>query len=200
MFATRLGPACGLLYVVLLFGGASSGVEALIPLELAGLILFIPFAAYVASIIQRVDGHGWLGATVLGAALVDVTIKLGSAAASLAAENTVEGSPVDTALHDMNSASFILTMYPLALFTGAIALAGLSSGAVPRWLAWFAALTAVALAVNGSFLSAEFGPAFLLFLLWTVTASVTLLVRAPVGRVRLGAQSAPRLATHRRPV
>jgi hypothetical protein len=184
MIATRLGPVCGLLFVFLLFGGASSGVEALIPLELAGLILFVPFAAYVASLVRKADPDGWLAATVLGAAVVDVALKLGSAAASLAADNTVEGAPIDTALHDMNSASFILTMYPLALFTAGIALAGLTYGAVPRWLAWFAAATAAALVVNGSFLGAEFGPGFLLFLVWTVTASVTMLLGTRAGRSR----------------
>jgi hypothetical protein len=184
MITTRLGPACGLLFIGLLFGGATSGVEALMPLELVGLVLFVPFAAYVAAVIRRAEPHGWLAATVFGAALVDVTIKLGSAAASLAAENTAEGSPIDTALHDMNSASFVLTMYPLALFTGGIALAGLMFGAVPRWLAWFAAVTAAALVVNGSFLDTESGPAFLLFLLWTVAASVTMLLGARRSRSR----------------
>jgi hypothetical protein len=42
----------------------------------------------------------------------------------------------------------------------------------------FAVNIAPALLVNGMFLDAEFGPAFLLFLLWTAIASVVLILRA----------------------
>jgi hypothetical protein len=51
------------------------------------------------------------------------------------------------------------------------------SGVLPRWLAVGSAATAAALAVNGCFLGASFVPALLLFLAWTLVASVHL-VRA----------------------
>jgi hypothetical protein len=77
----------------------------------------------------------------------------------------------------MNNASFILTMYPLAVVAGAAAIVVLRTHVLPRWLGWLAAATAVALLANGFALDAEFGPAFLLFLLWVVATSVVLLVR-----------------------
>lgn len=178
MISNRVGAACGLLYAVLLFGSEAVGAKQV---AVAALVLFIPFAAYLAHVLRE---GAWIANAVFGAAILDTAIKLGSGAASLAAENTVDGSPLDKALHDMNSASFILTMYPLALIAGGAAYVGLSTGALPRWLSWFAAVTAVALVVNGSFLDSEFGPAFVLFLAWVVIASVTMLVRPRAAAAR----------------
>ena len=64
----------------------------------------------------------------------------------------------------------------------AVAVVTLTTGVLPRWLGWLAAVTAPLLLVNGMFLDAEFGPAFLLFLLWTLLASVVLTVRSSASR------------------
>lgn len=175
----RLAASFGALYVVLLFGGSATGIDALMPLELAALVLFVPFAAYLFSVLRAAEGDGgWLAPTVLGAALVDTTIKLSSAAPGLAAKDLREGSQLDLVLHDINGASFILTMYPLAVLTGASAIVILATRVLPRWLGWSGAATAAALALNGSFLESEFGPAFLLFLAWTLATSLVLVRRA----------------------
>ncbi len=71
----------------------------------------------------------------------------------------------------------------------AIAIVTLKRHALPRWLGWLAAVAAPLLIVNGMFLDAEFGPAFLLFLLWVLLASVVLTVR-PSG-VRFHAEPVP---------
>jgi hypothetical protein len=179
----RLAASFGALYVVLLFGGSASGIDALMPLELAALVLFVPFVAYLYSVLRRAEGEGgWLAPTVLGAGLLDTAIKLSSAAPALAARDLREGSQLDTLLHDINNASFVLTMYPLALLAGASAIVILSTGVLPRWLGWSGAATAAALAANGSFLEAEFVPAFLLFLAWTVATSLVLVRRAGAAR------------------
>ena len=49
---------------------------------------------------------------------------------------------------------------------------------LPRPFGRFGAIVAPALLVNGTFLDAEFGPAFLLFLLWTILTSAVLTRRA----------------------
>jgi Domain of unknown function (DUF4386) len=167
----RIGAGCGLLFAALLFGAEAIGAKQV---AVAALVLFVPFAAYLADVLRE---GGWIATAVFGAALVDVTIKLGSGAAALAAENTAEGSALDTALHDMNNASFILTMYPLAVVAGGAAYVGLRTGALPRWLGWFGAAASAALVVNGSFLGSENGIGFVAFLAWVLAASVTMLVR-----------------------
>jgi hypothetical protein len=78
----------------------------------------------------------------------------------------------------MNSVAFIATMLPLSVLLAAAAIVILRTRPLPQWLGWMAALIAPALLVNGMFLDAEFGPAFLLFLLWTAITSVVLTLRA----------------------
>ena len=176
----RLGAASGALFVVLLFGPSSSGSDSTIVLvlELIGLLLFIPFLGYLWSILREAEGPGgWLATTAFGAGLVDVTIKLGSLAPGKVADDFAETTPTHKALEDMNSVAFIVTMLPLGVFMAALAVITLKTRVLPRWLGWLAAVTAPLLLVNGMFLDAEFGPAFLLFLLWTLLASVVLTVR-----------------------
>ena len=183
----RLGAASGALFVVLLFGPSSSGSDAAIitVLELIGLLVFIPFLGYLCSVLRAAEGPGgWLATTAFGAGLVDVTIKLGSLAPGKAADNYGDATAIHKALEDMNSVSFIATMLPLSVLMAAVAIVTLKTGALSRWLGWLAAVAAPLLLVNGMFLDAEFGPAFLLFLLWTLLASVVLTVRPSGVRAR----------------
>jgi hypothetical protein len=188
----RLGAASGALFVLLLFGPSSSGSDStvVIVMELLGLLLFIPFLGYLWSVLHDAEGPGgWLATTAFGAGLVDVTIKLGSIAPGEAANDFGDATPIHKALEDMNSVTFIMTMLPLGVLMAAVAGITLKTRVLPRWLGWLAAVTAPLLLVNGMFLDAEFGPAFLLFLLWTLLASVVLTVR-PRG-VRVHAEPIP---------
>jgi hypothetical protein len=176
----RLGAASGALFVVLLFGPSSSGSDSTIVLvlELIGLLFFIPFLGYLWSVLREAEGPGgWLAITAFGAGLVDVTIKLGSIAPGKAADDFGEATAIHKALEEMNNVAFIATMLPLSVLTAAAAIIILKTAALPRVLGWLAAITAPLLLVNGMFLDADFGPAFLLFLLWTLLASVVLTVR-----------------------
>lgn len=176
----RLGAVCGALFVVLLFGPSSSGSDStvVIVLELLGLLLFIPFLGYLWSVLREAEGPGgWLATTAFGAGLVDVTVKLGSLAPGKVADDFGDATPIHKALEDMNSVAFIVTMLPLGVLMAAVALISLKTRVLPLWLGWLAAVTAPLLLVNGMFLDAEFGPAFLLFLLWTLLASVVLTLR-----------------------
>ena len=195
----RLGAATGALFVVLLFGPSASGSGStiVIVLELIGLLLFIPFLGYLWSVLREAEGPGgWLATTAFGAGLVDVTVKLGSLAPGKVADDYGEATPIHKALEDMNSVAFIVTMLPLSVLMAAVALIALKTGVLPRTLGWLAAVTAPLLLVNGMFLEAEFGPAFLLFLLWTLLASVVLTVRSagsPSSAQQLEASRSPQL-------
>jgi hypothetical protein len=176
----RLGAASGALAVVLQFGLSSSGSDSqiVVALELIGLLLFIPFLGYLWSVLREAEGPGgWLSATALGAGLVGVTMKLASIAPGWAARDFGDATAIHQGLERMNEAAFIAQMLPDGVMLAAIGILTLKTRALPRWLGWLAAVAAPLLVVNGMFLDADFGPAFLLFLLWTLLASVVLTVR-----------------------
>jgi hypothetical protein len=185
----RLGAISGVLFVVLLMGPSSTGSDAkvIMVLELIAMLLFIPFLGYLYGVLRRAEGEGgWLSATAFGAGLVDLTIKLGSIAPSFAAQEGLSPQLHD-ALHKMNSVAFMVTMLPIGVMLAATAIVVLKTRVLPVWLGLLAAITAPACWVNGMFLDAEFGPAFLLFLLWVAVASVVMTLRA--GRPEAGATS-----------
>lgn len=179
--------------MALLFGPSSSGSDAqiVVVLELIGMLFFIPFLGYLYGVLRRAEGEGgWLSATAFGAGLVDLTMKLGSIAPSFAAQQQGLAPQLHDALHKMNSVVFIVTMLPIGVMMAAVAIVVLKTRVLPLWLGLLAALTAPACWVNGMFLDAEFGPAFLLFLLWVAVASVVLALRA--GKVSvLASRSTP---------
>lgn len=187
----RLGAISGLLYVLLLFGFTSIGIEAewVVVVELGAMLLFLPFLGYLYSILRRAEGEGgWLSATAFGAGLVDLTIKLGSLAPGFASRTPGLDPQLHQALEKMNSVAFIVTMLPIGIMMAAVAIVALKTRVLPLWLGLLAAITAPACLVNGMFLDAEFGPAFLLALLWIALASVVLTLR---GRVSGTATSTP---------
>lgn len=188
----RLGAASGAVSVALMFGLASTGSDAsnVIAGELIGLLLFIPFLGYLWSVLREAEGpDGWLSATAFAAGLVGITMKLASIAPGWAARDFGDGTATHKALERINEVSFIAQMLPDGVMLAAIAIVTLKTHALPRWLGWLAAAAAPLLIVNGMFLDADFGPAFLLFLLWTLLASVVLTVR-PSG-VRFHAEPVP---------
>jgi len=177
----RLGALSGVLFVVLLMGSTSTGSDAqiVIALELIALLLFLPFLGYLYSVLRQAEGEGaWLSPTAFGAGLVDLTIKLGSIAPGFASRAEGLDPQLHQALEKMNSVAFIVTMLPLGVMMAAVAVVILTTRVLPLWLGLMAAITAPACLVNGMFLDAEFGPAFLLFLLWVVMASLVLTLRA----------------------
>jgi hypothetical protein len=85
----------------------------------------------------------------------------------------------------------VISMYPLALLLAAVAVLALRTKVLPRWLGYGAAVTAAALAINAGFLHATTVPAFLLFVVWMLAASVTLFVKAPSRAVHPTPSPAP---------
>ena len=95
------------------------------------------------------------------------------------------GTQLNAAISAIGDGATVLSLYPLAVFCAATAIVAFRTRALPRWLAAGAAVTAAALAVNGVFLGTDAVPALLLFVLWTLLASVHLLRRTwrkPVAR------------------
>ncbi len=181
----RLGAASGMLFVALLMGGESVPLGDVVPWELFGLIVFVPFLGYLFAVLRRAEGgDGWLSATAFGAGLVALAVKLASFAPFIAARGAETGTQIEGALVAMNNASFMLTLAPLGVMVAAASAIVLKTGILPAWIGWAGAITACALLVNSAFLDAEFGPAFLLFLLWTVVTSAILTRRAGVTRTK----------------
>lgn len=198
----RIGAISGLLYVMLLFGGPSIpvGEEVRVVVEMAGLLLFMPFLGYLYSVLRRAEGEGgWLSATAFGAGLLALTIKLGNAAPSFAARDLEEG-PLHTALYTINSVAFVLSMLPLGVLVAAVAILALKTRVLPLWLGLMSAVTAPVLLVNGTFFEAEFVPAFLLFALWMVLTSVVLTLRAGRDDVQAASRREIAAENYRSPV
>jgi drug/metabolite transporter (DMT)-like permease len=172
--AARIGAGCGIVWPLALSLGRDRGM----PVALAGLVLFIPFLAYVCSLLRRVEGQdGWLTQAAFGAGLMGMTLKVMSGVPEVAYRGNPAGTQAHRALEGIANAATVVSLYPFAVFTGIVAVQALRRGALPRWLGVFAGLTAVALVVNGSFLHAGTVPALLLFVVWSFVAGVALFVR-----------------------
>ncbi len=94
--------------------------------------------------------------------------------------NLADGTALHNALDGMSGAATDVCLFPFAVMLAAVAVVALRTRVLPRWLAYGAALNAVALVVNGSYDLYYYGgfvPALLLFVLWTFVASVVLLRR-----------------------
>lgn len=188
----RLGAASGMLYVALILSGDSALMSDSVGLvvELFGLILFVPFLGYLFAVLRRAEGEGgWLSVTAFGAGLIAVAIKAVSIVPVIAVRGVEPDTPTEGALVAMSNASFMLTLAPLGVMAAGASAIVLKTRVLPIWLGWAGAVTAIGLLVNSAFLDAEFGPAFILFLLWTVVTSAILTRRA--GTARTEGSTAP---------
>jgi hypothetical protein len=192
-FYPRLAASCGALFAVVLFVAAGNGNETyLAPRAIAGLAaltLFIPFLAYLCSLLRSAEGaNGWLGFTALAAGITGITLKIASVVPELALHRShvADGTALHKLFQSLGDAATVIALYPLAVFCAATAIVALRTAVLPRWLGAGAAVTAIALVVNGAFLEAGFVPALLLFIVWTLVASVHLVRRAWREPVRVG--------------
>jgi len=190
---SRLGAACGAVFAIVLTVAAGNGDQSFSgPRAVAGvaaITLALPFIAYLCGVLREAErADGWLVSTAFAAGIAGIVLKLGSGAPELASHQAhlAAGTSLRTAINAIGDGATVLSLYPLAVFCAATAIVAFRTRALPRWLAAGAAVTAAALAVNGAFLGTGSVPALLLFLLWTLLASVHLLRRtwrtpAPVG-------------------
>jgi hypothetical protein len=187
----RAGAACGALSAVALTAASNGTADASYIAGGAALALFLPFLAYLCALLRQAEGeHGWLAPAALAAGVAGITIKLASGAPEIAASH-LAGGTVHNALQDIANVATVISMYPLALLLAAVAVIALRTTVLPRWLGYGAAVTAAALAINAGFLHATIVPAFLLFVIWTLAASVTLFIKAPSRAVHPTPSPAP---------
>jgi hypothetical protein len=179
----RLGAACGVVFPITMFLAVGNG-NHFVPWRAVAatwaLVLFLPFLAYLCSLLRGSEADSWLTTTALAAGASGVVLKLISHAPELAIhqDHLAKGTPLYKALDHAAGAATILSLYPLALFSAAIAVMALRTSILPRWLGVFAGVTALALAINGGFVFAGFVPGLLVFLLWTLVAGLVLLRRS----------------------
>ena len=182
---SRAGASCGALFAIVLFVASGNGNESfLAPRAVAGLAaltLFVPFLAYLYSLLRAAEGpNGWLAPTALAGGVTGITLKIVSIIPELALHraHVADGTELHRLGQSLADGATVIALFPLAVFCAATAFVAFRTSVLPTWLAAFAALTAGALAVNGAFLEASFVPALLLFIAWTLVAGVHLLVRA----------------------
>jgi hypothetical protein len=182
---SRAAAACGAVFAIALTAANGNGQGFSPGRYVAGaaaLALFVPFLAGLWSVLREAEGPGgWLSTTVLGAGLVGIALKLASGAPDVAIHRAqvADGTQLHDALDGIAGAITVTSFFPLALMAGAVAVLALRDGALPRWLGIGAAVTAVALVANGTAPSHDSAPALLLFVLWTLVASVVLYRASP---------------------
>ena len=168
---SRLGAASGIAYVlgILSLNSAEQNSNVVLGGEVVALMLFVPFLAYLWTHIRDADASGgWLAATALAAGVVAIAVKLAGVLPAILVEQGELSPAIAAAFTRFGDVSFMVSMIPMGFALAAVAAIVLRSGVLPAWLGWSAAAIAPLLIANGFDLGAEFGPAFILFLLWTL--------------------------------
>jgi len=203
---TRLGAACGALYVVIAvlandvlgLGSPDSTASAqaigawwrahevtnadwaLGVLELFALLCFPIYVVVLAWVLQRADrGRTWLPWAVLAMGLLSAVVKIASGAPMFALLWRADDGISDglaAALVDMNGAAFVLAWALDAVMLAAAGGVILRTRCLPRWLGWWALVSAPLLLATVPFAFSG-PPTFLLVLLWIVAVSITLALR-----------------------
>jgi hypothetical protein len=181
---SRPAAACGAVFAVVLFLAAGDGSYAPAREVVAtlALVLAIPFLCYVGQVLRR-DGSAALADAAVTAGVAGIVLKIASGAPDVALHEAHlhKGTATYDAFTQLAGAFTLTALFPLAVFCAATAIVVLRSGAMPAWLGIGAALTAAALGVNGAVVGATFVPAMILFMLWSLAASIHL-VRAGSAR------------------
>ena len=183
--APRLAAACGIVFPIALFLAVGDGSQFVAWRAVAAtwaLVLALPFLAYLCGLLRAAEGEGgWISTTALVAGVSGIVLKLASHAPELAIhrERIPKGTPLYRALDNRGRAATLTCLYAFAVCCAAVAVIALRERVLPRWLGAFSAATAGALAVNAGFVFAEFVPALLLFLLWTLVTGIVLFRRSP---------------------
>ncbi len=209
--AGRVGGAAGIAFVLLALTGNSltgGGVEQGAPaeayaeevarragdatwqvgiaLEMVAFVALLVFAAALARRVRAVEPeHSYAGQIVLTGGLLFVSVKLASGLALFAADR--QAGDLDPALAraftDVNDAGFGLSFLPLAVLLGAVAVAALAHGALPRALGWTGAVIAVLLLAAATGGADAVPVPFLLALVWLLVTGGVML-RRPVVQPR----------------
>ena len=152
--------------------------------ELLAFILLLIFAIVLYARLQSAEAApGAVAAAVLVGAVLAVSLKIASFPAAMVLYS--RGGETDPAtayaLSASNDYAFMFSLVGQAFMLAAVGVGGLLYGGVPRWLAASGGLVGVALFVNSA-INLSTGNTFfvaeLLFILWVLVASITLMIRA----------------------
>lgn len=203
----RIAAASGLLYVVLaslpFVGGsdpaspglASSGESivrysashhpgtGLLVLFLVAQLMLLVFAIVLYGRLRIAEpAPGAVATGVLVGAVLAVGLELASFPASMVLSG--RGGETDPAtayaLFAMGQYAFLFVLLGQFFMLGAVAVGGLLYGGVPRWLAASGGVVAITILVNAATGLTSDNPFFvgeLLYLLWLIVASITLMIR-----------------------
>ena len=180
---STFGAACGGVFALVLFVAVGDGSHAFSGFRavasLVALTLAIPFVVYVGGLLRTAEGTDpWLANTAVAAGVTGIALKLASAGPELAVHraNLAGGTTLHKVMEEVGGALTVFSLYPLAVFCIATAVVALRTRVMPLWLGVGAALTGTVLAVNGAFLEASVMPGLLLFIAWSLAASVHLVL------------------------
>jgi hypothetical protein len=156
-----------------------------VTMEVAGFAVFLIFLGYLYRVLRRAEAsEGWGAVVALGAGLVTMAVKLGSANAMLASELHPDQLTPDLArtLNDLGGGGFVISGYLYGIFILAAAGSAFVTRAMPRWLSISGLVTGaltVAAGVAGILDPIGYVPVpFLLCLAWILVTSIVLAARA----------------------
>src|SRR2546423_12168573 len=138
----RLGAACGIIFAVGMF--LTAGSFGLRGLGLAAIVVFIPFLAYLCSVLRQAEGSGgWLAQVAFAGGLSGITLKLASIAPEIATHrfHIAGGTQLHDGLQGVADAATDISLYPLAVMLAATAVVALRTQALPPWLGVGAAVS-----------------------------------------------------------
>jgi hypothetical protein len=151
---------------------------------IAAFVAFLVFLGYLHRVLRRAEGpDGWLATVSVGAGLLYLAIKVGSAAPLMAGFHRRDELTPDLArtLVDLNDAAFVVSGLMFGLFTAAAAAVCLVHRVLPRWVGWFGLVSGVLATVAGVVgivdMQNYFPVPFLAGTLWVLIASVLLAAR-----------------------
>jgi hypothetical protein len=177
---SRPAAACGAVFAVVLFLAAGDGAysPAREVVATLALTLAIPFLGHVGNVLRR-GGPSSLVDAAVAAGVGGIVLKIASGAPEVAYHEAhlAKGTATYDAFAKMADVLTVTSMFPLAAFCALTAVVALRTGTLPAWLGVGAGITAAALAVNGAVIGASFVPAIVVFMVWSLVASIHL-VRA----------------------
>lgn len=217
----RIGPLTGLLSIALTFAGLSvhgypdikpsdaqlarwlatvdvNSFKVGIYVEALGIVLLVPFAAWLYSHLRKGAGDSsWLPVAMLAAAAghVTLTLPINEIYVGLV-EQARKGLDIHLAqtMISINQAWFDMTGIVMGLFLVAAGAAMIRGGAMSRWAAWAAILIGVAQVV-ASPVGLSFSPASILPYVWIVAVAGYYTVRPARERAAVAGAAQPSVAS-----
>jgi hypothetical protein len=150
--------------------------QAAISMEFLAFTFWMTFIGYVC---WRLRAAGWVSAVALVGGVVEIAVKLGSAAPLISGYSLRDQiSPEQAAiLTEMNKADFMVGLLPAGLFVLCAAIAALRTRELGRVLAWSGIVIGAGNIVTASVIGVNlpesgFAPSFLLILVWELVISL----------------------------